>query len=78
MYPLKAPRLDNMPPLFFQYFWPMVGRTVTKIVLNFLNLGITPPKFNETHIVLIPKTKNPKKVTEYRPINLCNVVYKLA
>lgn len=51
----------------------MVGRIVTKIVL-----GIIPPKFNDTHIVLIPKTKNPRKVTEYRPISLCNVVYKLA
>lgn len=78
MYPLKAPGLDGMPPLFFQHFWPMVGRTITKIVLDFSNLGIIPPKFNETHIVLIPKTKNPKKAIEYRPISLCNVVYKLA
>ena len=37
-----------------------------------------PPNFNDSQIVLVPKTKNPKRVTEYRPINLCNVVYKLA
>ena len=51
---------------------------VTKTVLDFLNLGVIPPNFNDTHIVLVPKSKNPKRVTEYRPINLCNVVYKLA
>ena len=78
MYPLKTPSLDGMPPPFFQKFWSTVGGVVTKTILDFLNLGITPTKFNETHIVLVPKTESPKRVTEYRPINLCNVIYKLA
>ena len=78
MYPLKAPRPDGRPPLFFQHFWSKVGGEVTTIVLDFLNSGISPPKFNETHIMLIPKCNEPKKITEYRPISLCNVVYKIA
>ena len=45
---------------------------------DFLNLGITPPNFNKTHIVLIPKVKEPKRVTDFRPISLCNVAYKIA
>ncbi|XP_075664485.1 uncharacterized protein LOC142634090 [Castanea sativa] len=40
--------------------------------------GAAPPKFHETLIVLVPKTKNPERVTNYRPIKLCNVAYKLA
>lgn len=51
---------------------------VTRMVLDFLNHGISPPKFNETHIVLILKVKEPKRVTDYRSISLCNVVYKIA
>ena len=77
MFPLKASDPDGMPPLFFQHFWPKVGEVVTKIVLDFLNSGIAPPNFNETHVVLIPKCKEPKKITDYRPISLCNVVYKI-
>ena len=78
MYPLKAIGPDGVPPFFFQKFWSTIGGVVTKTILDFLNLGITPTKFNETHIVLVPKTESPKRVTEYRPINLCNVIYKLA
>ena len=78
MYPLKAPSPDGMPPLFFQKIWSTVGDVVTKTILDFLNLSITPPKFNETHIVLVPKTNSPKRVTEFRPIGLTNVIYKLA
>ena len=47
-------------------------------MLDFLNNGVTPPKFHEMHIVLIPKMKNPERVTGYRLISLCNVAYKLA
>lgn len=78
MHPTKALGLDGMPLLFYQHFWPTIGNVVTKTVINFLNRGIIPLKFNETHIVLIPKVKNPQLVTDYRPISLCNVIYKLA
>ena len=78
MHPKKSPGLDSMPPLFYQYFWSLLGECVTKAILDFLNLGIMPPKFNDTHTVLIPKVKNPTKITEYRPISLSNVISKLA
>ena len=46
-------------------------------VLDFLNNGIMEADFNYTHIVLIPKIKSPEKITDYRPISLCNVIYKI-
>ena len=78
MYPLKVPRLDGMPSLFFQQFWAISGEMVIAMILNFLNHGNIPPDFNKTHIVLILKVKISKKVTNYRPISLCNVMYKIA
>lgn len=33
--------------------------------------------FNKTFIFLIPKTKQPSNFNHYRPINLCNFVYKI-
>ena len=67
-----------MPPLFYHHFWPTVKSIVTYTALTFLNHGIAPPKFHDTHIMLIPKIKNPEKVTDYRLISLCNVTYKIA
>ena len=70
----KALGPDGMPPLFYQRYWSLVGNYVTKIVLDFLNQGISPPGFYDIHIILIPKVKNPTKITHYRPISLSNVV----
>ena len=77
MHPKKSPGPDGMPPLFYQHFWSLTSECVTKTVLDFLNLGIIPPNFNETYIVLIPKTKNPINMTQYRPISLCKVISRL-
>ena len=76
--PLKLLGPNGMPPLFFQHFWPTIDNMVTKTVLDFLNFSIAPPMFNDTHIVLIPKNKDPKSIFDYHPISLCNVIFKIA
>ena len=39
--------------------------------------GRIPNGLNDTYICLIPKVNCPQKMTEFRLISLCNVVYKL-
>ena len=66
-----------MSPIFYKSFWHIEGNDVTSIVLNALNSGVVHESLNSTFISLIPKVKNPKKVSDFRPISLCNVIYKL-
>ena len=73
----QFPGPDGMSPIFFKHYWDIVGPEVVKCVLTSLNSGSMPSGLNETHICFIPKVKSPQKITEYRPISLCNIVYKL-
>ena len=77
MAPLKASGSDGMPPLFYQHFWGIVDKDVTSSILSWLNIGTLPHSVNHTFITLIPKTENPEYVTQFRPISLCNVLYKI-
>ena len=54
-----------------------MGESVIIDVLDFLYNGNMLPDINHTDIVLIPKVKNPKRISEFRPISLCNVIYKI-
>ena len=77
MHPTKALGPDGMSPIFFQQYWDIVGSEVISCVLNTLNSGVMPCGINEMYICLIPKVKSPQKIMEYRPISLCNVIYKI-
>ena len=46
-------------------------------MLYFLNFASLPANLNHTFITLIPKVKNPEFVSEFWPISLCNVLYKI-
>jgi hypothetical protein len=76
MGPNKASGPDGLTAGFYQTHWDILGPSVTAAVLDFLNGGCMPDDMNKTTIVLIPKVKNPQSLKQFRPISLCNVIYK--
>jgi hypothetical protein len=78
MHPLKSPGPDGFVACFYRRLWGTVRQEICRAILEFLNRGNFDNSVNATYIVLIPKKKNPTKITEYRPISLCNVIYKLS
>jgi hypothetical protein len=77
MHPLKSPRPDGFLTCFYQRSWDTVKKEVCKSVLDFLHHDIFYPFINRTYIALVPKIKPPSSLIDYRPISLCNVLYKL-
>ena len=77
MAPLKTSDPDSMPPIFYQHYWKNIGDDVTKAVLFCLNTNKIPTGLNYTHLTLIPKVKNLVKVSDFRSIALCNILYKI-
>jgi hypothetical protein len=73
----KAPGPDGLTAGFYQLHWELMGARITEAVLDFLNGGLLPADVNHTNIVLIPKTRNPQTMKEFRRISLCNVLYKI-
>lgn len=74
---LKALGPDGFPALFYKEFWPTVRDTIMSAVLSFFTDGCLPREANSSLIVLISKMTNPTLVNNFRPISLCNVVYKV-
>ena len=76
MAPLKALGHDRIAPLFYQHLWHTVNQDVISSILSWLNSGTLPHLSNHTFLALIPKKRNPKFITEYHPISLCNVLIR--
>ena len=73
----KALEPDGLPAFFYQLFWGIVKADVINTVLAFFHFCSLFTPLNHTFITLIPKVPFLKEVTHFRPINLCNVIYKI-
>jgi hypothetical protein len=77
MHPSKAPGVDGFTAGFFQRHWNILGNDIVAGALEFLNGGELLQSLNDTAIVLIPKVRNPQSISQFRPISLCTVLYKI-
>jgi hypothetical protein len=72
-----SPGPDGFNVEFYLATWEWIGDEVHKLVTEFFISGLLPDKANDTHIALIPKKLVTTVPTDFRPISLCNVIYKI-
>jgi hypothetical protein len=77
MHPDKSPGPDGFNPAFFQQFWNLCRDEIFVAAKEWLGRGYFPSSLNETNICLILKGDNLSSMRDYRPISLCNVLYKM-
>jgi hypothetical protein len=72
-----SPGPDGLNAAFYKAAWNWIGDDITKLVQNFYHNGYLPQQLNETSIALIPKKLHCSTPQDFRPISLCNVIYKI-
>ena len=77
MKPFKAPSPDGMHASFYQRNWNIVKEVVVREVCSIFSSGVMPNHLNQTLITLIPKCTGDDYLGLFRPISLCNTIYKI-
>ncbi|GJV12664.1 hypothetical protein Tco_1354205 [Tanacetum coccineum] len=72
----KSPGPDGFSAAFFKEAWIVIGQDIYNAVREFFRNGTMLKEINHTIIALLPKVKTPTRVTDFRPISCCNVLFK--
>ena len=62
---------------FYRSSWTIIAIDLQAVVNNFLRSGKLLAQVNHTLLYLIPKKTIPATFDDYRPITLCNVIYRI-
>eukprot|EP00253_Pinus_taeda_P035322 PITA_35322 len=73
----KSPGPDGWSIELFLHFFELIGAEITEVVEEARKKGEVYSPFNATFIALIPKKEVPKSFKYFRPISLCNSIYKM-
>jgi hypothetical protein len=73
----KAPGPDGFTSDFFHHCWPMIKTEVWEILEDSRATGQVLQALNATFLTLVPKEGHAHHPKQFRPIALCNAIYKL-
>eukprot|EP00253_Pinus_taeda_P027835 PITA_27835 len=73
----KSPGPDGWTIELFLHFFDLIGPDITEVVEESRRKGEIYKPFNSTFIALIPKKDDPETFEDFRPISLCNCIYKI-
>jgi hypothetical protein len=68
---------DGFTSEFFQKCWKIIGKYIWEVVEESRMSGSMLKDFNATFLALIPKEKEANTTENFRPIVLCNIIYKI-
>ncbi|GJW82256.1 RNA-directed DNA polymerase, eukaryota, reverse transcriptase zinc-binding domain protein [Tanacetum coccineum] len=68
---------DGYTACFFKKAWKVVEKDICDAVKDFFLNGKMLKEINSIIISLVPKMNTPQKVSDFRPIACCNVLYKI-
>jgi exonuclease III len=77
MPPGKSPGPDGFTTDFFHHCWDIIRKDVWEVVEESRTSGQVLQAFNATFLTLIPKEERVTNPKQFRPIALCNVIYKI-
>eukprot|EP00253_Pinus_taeda_P022996 PITA_22996 len=73
----KAPGPDGFTVEFYQAGWHFLGQEILEVVEESRKKQKIWPGINSTFLTLIPKSNKSEDAQGFRPISLCNVIYKI-
>eukprot|EP00253_Pinus_taeda_P025838 PITA_25838 len=73
----KSPGPDGWTIELFLFFFDVIGSEITDVIEESRMKGEVYRPFNATFIALIPKKEDPGIFEDFRPISLCNCIYKI-
>jgi hypothetical protein len=74
---IKAPGSDGFTALFYKKYWFIVRKDVLIYIEQFFKNHNLLRNQNQTFLTLIPKINGSHTAHQFRPISLCNIVYKI-
>ncbi|KAH7300932.1 hypothetical protein KP509_23G004000 [Ceratopteris richardii] len=73
----KAPGLDGFTKEFVMPFWPSLKTLILDACNEIWSCQKMPFSFKQGKIKLIPKVEIPKKIGDWRPITMKNIIHKI-